>query len=80
MLCACMYAYVHTYLLKYNRTNIYIAIYIYIYIQIIINVQQVPVANGVYEVRYYPSAMESNATCKYHDIYWMKAKFTVINS
>jgi len=38
---------------------------------------QVPQIPGVYEARYYSQTMDSSVTQYYHDIYWMKAKFTV---
>ena len=47
---------------------------------LIINFRQAPFTAGVYEARYYPYALNSNKTGKRHDVYWMKAKFTVIQA
>ena len=46
----------------------------------LLSISQAPNTAGVYETRYYPSALGSRTTGKYHDIYWMKAKFTVVQS
>ena len=46
----------------------------------LLSISQAPNTAGVYEARYYPSALKSGKTNKYHDIYWMKAKFTVVQS
>ena len=47
---------------------------------LLINFRQAPLTAGVYEARYYPYALNSNKTGKRHDVYWMKAKFTVIRA
>ncbi|XP_065883713.1 uncharacterized protein [Dysidea avara] len=42
--------------------------------EVIVKVPDIP---GVYEARYCSATMDSDTTGYYHDIYWMKAKFTV---
>ena len=67
-----IYRYICTYLLIDMHTNTAI------FQVLILNFWQAPITAGTYEARYYPSALCSSNTGKYHDIYWMKAKFTVI--
>ncbi|XP_065883718.1 uncharacterized protein [Dysidea avara] len=41
-------------------------------------IMKAPNHPGIYEARYYPASLSTLITGYYHDIYWLKTKFTVV--